>query len=187
MKTDYVKKGLAIGVIVLFVCAGIIPNITAYNSIKFSDLNENVASKINEKPDLIITGVFIFQITGEVSHSVDFEYNCRIENIGESSVVEPTIWVEVDVYRAQIFKPDKFYGSYQGKSELCITLEPGEAVFIGFLISHFHYFPDYFLRFECHCYCNFDEENLGNNYFNKTYFYYHNLFVWGLIPIPILF
>ena len=183
MQNSIVKKSLVIGIIFLFIVIGIQP-ILANKLINTS--NENDISTINGLLDIIISRV---QIQKKMTDwgEIYYKYGCYVKNIGDSSAHNYQISVDVDVYKAKIFQPDKFKGSYYGARGLG-QLDPNQEIFITFLETYERAFPEYFLRFECHCDGNFAEENTDNNYYKKTYFYYHfgELFL-GLISLLILF
>ena len=90
MKTDYVKKGLAIGIVVLFVCVGIssavaIKGVNANNN---DIINTSNVESTEDLPDLIV--VFIDAHIGWVDHDnpylFDYSTWVTIKNIGNASI-----------------------------------------------------------------------------------------------------
>ena len=178
------KKGLVTVIILLFIGISIIPKTTAYSNTKPLDVNENIINNTNGLPDIIIVGVGT-ELRMTDQGEFYFVIGCFVKNIGDAATGSYwSIMLDVDFYEARIFSPDNYYGHYWGGGGSSAPFEPGESRFIGFYDTFEKPFPCFFLSFEFQLTCKFEEENIDNNYFEKTYF---RLFLPWLIPLPILF
>lgn len=159
MKKDYVKKGLVIGVIVLFVCVGIssavaIKEVNANNN---DVINSSNVVSTEDLPDLIVVNIDAIPYGGD-------EYYIAwvtIKNIGNTSI-EGLVTISIGVYRGLSNRHN--IGNI-GPSAIWLNLAPGIEKEFEFMSRY----PDnIFYFFNIVAYVNYDKKVEESNYSNNA-------------------
>lgn len=165
---SWYKKGLVVGIIILFIGVGVHPAIGNGGSRSKSndDLPDYIITKVDKGYDACVDGIYYYIV---------------IKNIGDKEGgLGYTVYI--DEYKANFFKPDEKYNNWVVGESNPYGLKPGESRYMRFSWGFFDEHP-WFLRYECTLTCDFHEKNSDNNYFEKTYF--NGIFF--LLPLPFFF
>jgi hypothetical protein len=171
MKTDYVKKGLAIGVIVLFVCAGLSSAlaIKGINQNNNDIINSNIIGTAENLPDLTIYRIYR---TLEIDNypPIDDYHTTRIciQNIGNASF-HGNVIIDILIYSyrgTELFST--LIGSYRYFQRIDLAPEDG-----GKELVYIHPEPDVYHVYSCRffkivAYVNYDGNVKESNYSNNA-------------------
>jgi hypothetical protein len=161
MKTDYVKKGLAIGVIILFVCVGISSavankgvDVNNNDVINFSDVES-----AEDLPDLIVVDIQ-HDITNMIPY-ITWATFVRIQNIGDGSI-NGYVNYKLLVYRG--IGSSSILIDTVGPYLIELNIAPGE----GKWLESSHSEPDGGHFYKLVVYVNYDENVNESDYHNNV-------------------
>ncbi len=130
-------------------------------------------SGIEEKPDLIIEKIIMWDISYHIPPSYNFY--CRVKNIGDVTV-EKMIFISVNVYRLVfgIFPIPCVFFRYIGLGNYDKGLKPGKSIDIKFADGMFYVPPVptlistyYLVIANVNPFRIIDESDFNNNYFTE--------------------
>lgn len=175
------KKGLIVGIIVIFIGVGVYPAYIVETKSYTMSFSENILYVGEGSPDLVVDKITIkYNSNTEMNN-----YNTRIKNIGDTRVPGGRFFnLKTEIYKIGFDMSTEYYDTFTGGIITNLPLDPGESFTIP--INCFDFDFPRFGFFQFNCIINeekiIEESDYNNNVRTKTFFVI-KIFPWLQFPI----